>query len=141
MAMKLQPKPNHTNGSAQESQWSVRKKQVRLNVKVLLTVFIDCNVMVHHEFLPQGHTVNKEYYLEVMRRLRALIRQKRTELWKNQSWILHRDKASAHTSMLVREFLAKNKAVIMPQPPFSSDLAPANFFLFPKLKTPIVIDK
>ena len=47
--------------------------------------------VVHHEFLPQGRTVNKEYYLEVMRRLRENIRQKCTELWKNQSWILHQD--------------------------------------------------
>ena len=41
--------------------------KVRSNVKVLLTVFFDCNGMVPHEFLPQGHTVNKNYYLEVMR--------------------------------------------------------------------------
>ncbi|KAA1414165.1 hypothetical protein F0U44_22385, partial [Nocardioides humilatus] len=106
-------------------------------MKVLLTVFFDCNGVVHHEFLPQGRTVNKEYYLEVMRRLREAIRQKRTELWKKQSWILHHDNAPAHTSMLVREFLAKNKTVIMPQPPYSPHLAPADFFLFPKLKTPM----
>ena len=83
-------------------------------MKVLLTVFFDCNGLVHHEFLPQGRTVNKEYYLEVMRRLPEAIRQKRIELWKNQSWILHDDNAPAHTSMLVREFLAKNKTIIMP---------------------------
>ena len=39
--------------------------------------------------------------------------------------------------MLVSEFLAKNKTVIMPQPPYSPDLARADFFLFPKLKTPM----
>ena len=39
--------------------------------------------------------------------------------------------------MLVHEFLAKNKTVIMPQPPYSSGLIPADFFLFPKLKTSI----
>ena len=33
------------------------------------------------------------------------------------------------------EFLAKNKTVIMPQPPYSLDLASAVFFLFSKLKT------
>ena len=49
--------------------------QVRSNVKVLLTVFFDCNGVVHHEFLPQGRTVNNEYYLEVKRRLREAIRQ------------------------------------------------------------------
>ena len=72
----------------------------------LLTVFFDCNGVFNHEFLPQDHTVNKEYYLEVMRRLREVIRQKRTELWKNQSWILHHDKPLVYTSILVHEFLA-----------------------------------
>ena len=90
------------------------------------TVSFICNLGVHHEFLSQGCTVNKEYYLEDMRWLREAIRQKRTELWKN---------AAAHISMLVREFLAKNNTAIMPQPRYLLDLAPANFFLFPKLKT------
>ena len=43
----------------------------------------------------------------------------------------------AHTSMLVREFLAKNKTLIIPQQPYSQDLAPAGFSIFPKLKTRI----
>ena len=43
------------------------------NVKVLLNVFFDCNGVVQHEFLPQGCTVNKEYYLKVMCRLRKPI--------------------------------------------------------------------
>ena len=37
--------------------------------------------------------------------------------------------------MPVRKFVAKNKTVIMPQPPYSPDLAHADFFLFPKLQT------
>ena len=40
--------------------------------------------------------------------------------------------------MLVLEFLAKNKTVMMPQPLYSPDLAPTiGVFLFPKLKTPM----
>ena len=39
--------------------------------------------------------------------------------------------------MFLRELLAQNKTVIMLQPPYSLDLAPADFFLFPKLKTPM----
>ena len=69
----------------------------------LLTVFFDCNGVVHHEFLPQYRKAKK-----------------RIELWKNQSRIL-----------------AKNKTIIMPQQPYSPDLALAEFFLFPKLKTPM----
>ena len=51
-----------------------KTRQVRSNVKVLLTVFYDCNGVVHYEFLPQGRTINKEYYFEIMR----------TEFWKNE---------------------------------------------------------
>ena len=65
---------------------------------------------------------------------------KRPELLKNQSWILHHDNTQAHTSMLVRKFLAENKTVIMPQPPYSPDLAPADFFLYPKIETGAVGD-
>ncbi|VEN52316.1 unnamed protein product [Callosobruchus maculatus] len=47
------------------------------------------------------------------------------------------DNAPAHTSLLVREYLAKNNTIIVPQPPYSPDLAPCDFFLFPKLKRPV----
>ncbi|UYV74896.1 hypothetical protein LAZ67_12001710 [Cordylochernes scorpioides] len=126
---------------AQSSQWKLpheprpkKASQVRSNVKDLLTVFFDCRGVVHHEFMPQGRTVNKEYYLLVMRNLRKAIRQKRPDLWKNKNWLLRHDNAPAHTSLLVRDFLAKNNTLMMPQPPYSPDLDPCDFFLFPKLK-------
>ena len=92
---------------------------------------------MHQELLPQVRTVNTEYYFEFMRRLRETIRKKRPELWKNNSWLLHHDNAPAHSSLLVRNFLAKNNTLIMPQPPYSPDLAPCDFFLFPRLKRPM----
>ena len=39
--------------------------------------------------------------------------------------------------MRMCEFLAKNKTVSISQPPYSPDLAFADFFLFPKPKTPM----
>ena len=47
------------------------------------------------------------------------------------------DNAPAHSSLLVRDFLAKNNTTIMPQPPYIPDLAPCDFFLFTKLKKPM----
>ena len=85
--------------------------------------FFDCRGVVHLEFLPQGRTVNKEYYLQVMRKLRNAICQKHPDLWKNKNWLLHHDNAPAHTLLLVREFLAKNSTLVMPQPPYSLDLS------------------
>ncbi|KAG5309963.1 MOS1T transposase, partial [Pseudoatta argentina] len=73
----------------------------------------------------------------VGRRFAYTIRQKRPDLWKNKNWLLHHDNAPAYTSLLVRKFLAKNNTLMMPQPPYSPDLAPCHFFLFPKLKRPM----
>jgi transposase len=38
-------------------------------------------------------------------------------------------------SLLIRIYLAKHETSVVPHPPYSPDLAPAEFFLFPKLKT------
>ena len=60
----------------QSSQWKhqtsprpKKARQVRSNVKVMLTCFFDSNGIVHHEYAPAGQTINKGYYLEVMRHL------------------------------------------------------------------------
>jgi len=49
--------------------------------------------------------------------------------------VLYHDNAPAHSSFLARNFLAKNETTIVSQPSYSPDLAPADFFLFPKLKS------
>lgn len=125
----------------QSSQWMEQStprpkkvRQVRSNVKVLLTVFFDIRGVVHHEFLPRGETVNREYYNGVLRRLRENVRRKRPELWRENSWFLHHDNAPAHASLQIREFCAKNAMSVLPHPPYSPDLAPCDFFLFPQLK-------
>ena len=70
MAMTLKPKLNYRNGSIQKSEDRKRPRQVRSNVKVLLTVFFHCNGVVRHEFLPIGRTVYKDNQIEVMHLLR-----------------------------------------------------------------------
>jgi len=75
------------------SQNRKKPRQSRSKVKMMLIVFFDIRGLVHHEFVPTGQTVNKEYYLAVLKRLREKIRQKRSKLWKNNSWILHNDNA------------------------------------------------
>ena len=73
--------------------------------------------IVHHEFVPRGETVNKEFYLKVMKRLREAVRRKRPEAWTNKPWMLHHDNAPPHASLLIREFLAKQETIVVPQPP------------------------
>jgi hypothetical protein len=124
----------------QSSQWvsktSPRPKkarQVRSHVKVMLTVFFDSEGVVHYEFLPQGRAANKEYYLEVMHHLCEVVKKKRPDAWWENRWVLQHDNVPSHSSFLVRDFLAKHATTVLPQPLYSPDLAPADFFLFPKL--------
>jgi transposase len=49
--------------------------------------------------------------------------------------MLHLDNAPPHASLLIREFLAKQETIVVPQPPYSPDLAPAGVSLFPKMKS------
>jgi transposase len=52
---------------------------------------------------------------------------------------LHHDNAPAHFTALVQAFffLAKHHITQVCQPPYSPDLAPSDFWLFPKLKSPL----
>ena len=45
--------------------------------------FFDASGVVHHEYLPEGSTVNQTYYIEVLKHLRNAIRRKRPELWRS----------------------------------------------------------
>jgi len=46
--------------------------------------------------------------------------------------VLHLDNAPSHTSLRVREFLAKHNVAMLPQPPYSPDLVLADFFFVPE---------
>ena len=101
---------------------------------MLLTFFFYASGVVHHEYLPEGSTVNQTYYIKVLKRLRDAIRRKRPELWKSGDWFFHHDNAPAHSALRTREFLAKHSITLLPHLPYSPDLAPCDFFLFPMLK-------
>ena len=67
-------------------------------------VFFYSEVIVHHEYAPDGQTINKEFCVEVLRRLRESVRRKRLEKWRDGDWIVHHDNAPTHTSQLVQQF-------------------------------------
>jgi hypothetical protein len=49
--------------------------------------------------------------------------------------VLYHDNASALTALSIREFMAKKNIPTLPHPPYSPNLAPCDFCLFPKLKS------
>jgi hypothetical protein len=79
-----------------------------------------------------GDAFTAAYNIEVLTRLRENIRPQK---WKD-GWILHRDNALSHTAMAVQQFLnVKKNHTHAAASPYSPDLAPCDFWLFPELKT------
>ena len=124
----------------QSSQWisasSPRPKkarQVKSNVKTML-IFFDIKGLVHFQFVPQGQTVKQLFYLEELERLHDAVQRKRPKLWRSGELLLHQDNAPAHTALSLRQFLTKNGITTASHPPYSPDLSPCHFFLFPRMK-------
>jgi histone-lysine N-methyltransferase SETMAR len=105
----------------------------RSQVKTMLVCFLDHKGIVHYEFIAQGQTINQWCCLEVLTRIRECVRKKGIGLWL-EKWILHHDNTAAHDALRVCKFLAKNSITKMDHLPYSPDLAPCDFWLFPKLK-------
>ena len=94
-----------------------KARMSRSKIKVMLVVFFDWKDIVHHEFVPRGQMVNKQFYQEVLAHLRDAVCRKRPELWENQTWMLHHNNAPAHASLLIHSYLAKHQTYVVPPPP------------------------
>jgi len=50
-------------------------------------------------------------------------------------WFLLHDNAPSHNATIVKQILAQRKVALLDHPPYSPDLAPADYVLFPKEKS------
>ena len=96
--------------------------------------FFDSTGMIYMHWVPTGHTVNKEYYVKVLREFKKSFGRKRPALFKSGQWPFHQDNAPVHNSILVTDYLTKMGIKTVPQPPNSPDLALCDFCLYPKLR-------
>ena len=58
----------------------------------------------------------------------------RPALFKSNQWHFHEDNAPVLNSIHVTDYLTKMGIKTVPHPPYSPDLAPCDFWLFPKLR-------
>ena len=130
-----------TETKRQSSQWkhaaSPRPKKARQSKsthKFLMIPFFDSTGMMYMHWVPTGKTVNKEYYVEVLREFRKRFHWKRPALFKSGQWHFHQDNAPVLNSILVTDYLTKMGINTVYQPPYSPDLALCDFCLSPKLK-------
>ena len=96
--------------------------------------FFDSTGMIYMHWVPTGQTVNKEYYVEVLREFRKRFLGKRPALFKSGQWHFHQDNAPVYNSILETDYLTKMGIKTLPHPPYSPDVAPCDFCIFPKLR-------
>ena len=70
---------------------------------------------------------------EVVREFRERFLGKRPALFKSAQWHFYPDNAPVHNLILVTDYSTKMGIKTVPQPPYSLDLGPCDFWLFPKL--------
>lgn len=110
------------------------KEKPNLNTrKLMATVFWDRKGLIHIEFMPRGETINSAAYCETLQRLKRAIQNKRRGMLSAKVFLIH-DNARPHASARTQEELQRLKWEIFGHPPYSPDLAPSDYHLFPKLK-------
>ncbi|KAG5313910.1 MOS1T transposase, partial [Pseudoatta argentina] len=127
-----------------------RKTEQRINVKFLVKLKktpIEC-----YKFLKEAYGENSlsrarvfEWYKRFSEGLESTEDDQRPgrpvsvstpqTVTKINSWILHQDNAPPHNALSVKRYLAARSTPVLEYAPYSPDLAPCDFFLFPKIKS------
>ena len=102
--------------------------------KVLYAIFFSGEGVAIKVPVKKGKSITGKYYKDVvLKKLKKYYQKQRPATGFKHVRLLH-DNAPAHTSAIVTAFLKKEKVTVLPHPAYSPDLAPCDFFLFPKLK-------
>uniref|UniRef100_A0A1B6F3X3 Tc1-like transposase DDE domain-containing protein n=1 Tax=Cuerna arida TaxID=1464854 RepID=A0A1B6F3X3_9HEMI len=101
--------------------------------KVMATVFWDKKGVILVDFLERGTTINSERYCQTLNNLRRAIQNKRRGKLSSKILLIH-DNAQPHMANRTREVLESFPWELFPHPPYSPDLAPSDYHLFPTMK-------
>ena len=85
------------------------------------------------DYLEQGRMINNAYYAGKLRQLSQEIARKRRGKMTRGVLLLH-DNAIAHAPQVAMTAATQCGFEILPRSPYSTKLAPSDFYLFPKLK-------
>jgi histone-lysine N-methyltransferase SETMAR len=102
--------------------------------KRMVAIFFMKSGLIKSVPLEAGVTVNASWYVNTClpQVFKAVSERRQTR--GPRSLIFHDDNARPHRACITNEFLAENHVEPYPNPPYSPDLSPCDFFLFPKLK-------
>ena len=99
----------------------------------MASVFWDMHGILLIEFLPEGQTINSDYYIALLDRLEDAIEGKKLHMATKKS-LFRQDNASVHKSMKTMVKLNDLRFELLPHPSYSPDRALSDFSLFADLK-------
>ena len=99
----------------------------------MATVFWDSQGIIFTDYLEKGSTITGQYYADLLGRFEAKLMKQRPHLAKKKV-LFHHDNTPAHSSAIATAKLVELRYELLPHPPYSPDLAPCDFFLFPNMK-------
>lgn len=116
--------------------WSPSPRKFRVTAsagKVMASVFWDSAGVIMIDYLERGRTITGEYYSQLLIRLREAIKQKRRGKV-GKGVMMLQDNAPPHTSHVAKAAMERCGFELLPHAPYSPDLAPSDYYLFPLLK-------
>jgi histone-lysine N-methyltransferase SETMAR len=127
----------------QSSQWLPRGDPPPLKSKAapsmgkrMASVFWDTRGIILLEWLPERQTINSDYYISLLTKLKSAIKEQRRGKWMKGVWLQH-DNARPHTSAITSAAIKELGFKCLPHPPYSPDLAPSDYYLFSAMKNPL----
>jgi len=101
--------------------------------RVLASIFWDQDSILLIDYLPKGQTINTEYYLSLPVQMKDILKEKRCRKFTKRVLFLH-DNAPAHRALATEKKLAYLGFHCRHHPPYSPNLAPLDYHLFPGLE-------
>jgi len=98
-----------------------------------LEFFWDKDGILLIDYLPKGQIINAEYCSSLLVQLKAILKEKRHGKVTKGALFLH-DNAPAHGALETQKKLTYLGFQCLDHPPYSRDLAPSDYHLFPELK-------
>ena len=109
--------------------------------KVMYAVFFSMQGPEIKIAVPEGKGVTGKFYRDkVLKKLKRYYTKRRPKKGIKNIRLLHHN-APSHKAGIVTEFLQREKVTVLPHPAYLPDLAPCNYFLFPRLKKMLACSK
>ena len=101
--------------------------------KFLASIFWDQDGILLIDYHPKGQTINGDYYSSLLVQLKDILKEKHVGNFTTVVLFLY-DKVPAHRALATQKKLDYLGFQCLYHPPYSPDLAPSDYHLFPVLE-------